>query len=36
MTVLAQTFHEDEERSKAMGFALGGVALGVLGKKLRQ
>ena len=34
MTVLAQTYHDDEDRSKAMGFALGGVALGVLGKGL--
>ncbi|KAI0237707.1 Synaptic vesicular amine transporter [Lamellibrachia satsuma] len=30
MTVLAQTYREDEARSKAMGIALGGVALGVL------
>lgn len=32
MTVLAQTYREDEARSKAMGIALGGVALGVLGR----
>ena len=32
MTVLAQTYREDEARSKAMGVALGGVALGVLGR----
>ncbi|KAK2176876.1 hypothetical protein NP493_634g00014 [Ridgeia piscesae] len=30
MTILAQTYHEDDSRSKAMGIALGGVALGVL------
>ncbi len=31
--MLADRYPEDEERGKAMGTALGGLALGVLGKK---
>jgi len=30
--MLAEIYPEDKERSKAMGIALGGLALGVLGK----
>lgn len=30
--MLAQTYPEDKDRSKAMGIALGGLALGVLSK----
>ena len=32
MTLLADTYSEDNERSRAMGVALGGIALGVLSK----
>ena len=34
MTMLAHMYPEDKERSKAMGIALGGLALGVLSKYL--
>ena len=32
MTMLAHIYQEDEDRSKAMGIAMGGLALGVLSK----
>lgn len=32
MTLLAQAYDEDRKRSQAMGIALGGFSLGVLGK----
>ena len=31
MSLLSDVFHDDEERSKAMGISLGGMAVGVLG-----
>ncbi len=32
--MLADTYVEDKERSRAMGIALGGLALGVLSKRM--
>ena len=32
MSLLADSYPDDKERSKAMGIALGGIALGVLSK----
>lgn len=32
MSLLADTYPDDKERSKAMGLALSGIALGVLSK----
>ena len=30
--MIAERFHDDRERSWAMGFAMGGLALGILGE----
>ena len=30
--MIAERYHDDKERSRAMGFAMGGLALGILGE----
>ena len=32
MSMIAERYHDDKERSRAMGFAMGGLALGILGE----
>ena len=32
MSMIAERFHDDRQRSWAMGFAMGGLALGILGE----
>ena len=33
MSMIAERYHEDKARSRAMGFAMGGLAMGILGKQ---
>ena len=33
--MIAERFHDDKERSWAMGFAMGGMALGILGELIK-
>lgn len=36
MSLIAESYEEDNERSRAMGIAMGGYAVGILGKNIEE